>query len=90
MLSPFGRINASLHSAGSAQKFIMTTTIQNQNFGIEIELTGITRAPAAKVISDYYGTSYTYIGIYYDTCGMGEAIKAFNCEKIEFFSILLK
>lgn len=31
-------------------------TIQNQNFGVEIELTGITRQAAAQVIADYYGT----------------------------------
>ena len=32
------------------------TTIKNQNFGIEIELTGITRVKAAEIISAYYGT----------------------------------
>lgn len=30
-------------------------TIQNQNFGVEIELTGITREQGANVISEYYG-----------------------------------
>lgn len=39
--------------------------IKNQNFGIEIELTGITRANAAKVIANYFGTSSRYIGTYY-------------------------
>ena len=32
------------------------TTIKNQNFGIEIELTGITRVKAAEIIAEYYGT----------------------------------
>jgi len=32
------------------------TTIKNQNFGIEIELTGITRVKAAEIIADYFGT----------------------------------
>lgn len=43
--------------------------IKNQNFGIEIELTGITRANAAKVIANYFGTSSRYIGTYYRTYG---------------------
>ena len=33
------------------------TTIQTQNFGVEIELTSITRRSAANVIANYYGTS---------------------------------
>ena len=41
--------------------------IKNQNFGIEIELTGITRENAAKVIASYYGTTTRYIGTYYQT-----------------------
>ncbi len=32
-------------------------TIQNQNFGVEIELTGISRAAGAQVIADYFDTS---------------------------------
>lgn len=32
-------------------------TIQNQNFGVEIELTGISRATGAQVIADYFATS---------------------------------
>lgn len=44
-------------------------TIKTQNFGVEIELTGITRCEAAQVIADYYGTTRTYIGTYYDTYG---------------------
>lgn len=31
----------------------MSTTIQNQNFGVEIELTGVTRATAAATIAEY-------------------------------------
>ena len=38
------------------------TTIQNQNFGTEIELTGITRKHAAEIIAAYYGTSAYFIG----------------------------
>lgn len=47
----------------------MATTIYNQNFGVEIEMTGVNRKAAAKVIADYYGTDVTYIGTYYDTYG---------------------
>lgn len=44
-------------------------TIQNQNFGVEIELTGITRQAAAQVIADYYGTIGTrFMGTVYKTC----------------------
>lgn len=32
-------------------------SIQSQNFGVEIELTGITRSEAARVIAKHYGTS---------------------------------
>lgn len=43
--------------------------IKNQNFGIEIELTGITRQNAAKVIANYFGTTSSYIGTYYKVYG---------------------
>ena len=45
------------------------TTIKTQNFGVEIELTGITRARAAQTIAEYYGTAPHYIGTYYNTYG---------------------
>ncbi len=41
--------------------------IQGQNFGVEIELTGITRREAASVIAKYYGTRSCYTGGGYDT-----------------------
>jgi hypothetical protein len=40
--------------------------IQAQDFGIEIEMTGITRSRAAEVIAEYFGTSKEYEGGYYD------------------------
>ena len=39
--------------------------IQNQNFGVEIELTGITRNEAAKVIANHYGTGRVESGYDY-------------------------
>ncbi|MCM1525470.1 MAG: amidoligase family protein [Ruminococcus sp.] len=36
--------------------------MKNQNFGVEIELTGITRKAPAKVIGDYFGTTSRYAG----------------------------
>lgn len=43
-------------------------TIQNQNFGVEIELTGITRQATAQVIADYCGTIGTrFMGTAYKT-----------------------
>ncbi len=41
--------------------------MKNQTFGIELELTGITRKDAAKVIADYYGTTSYYAGSVYET-----------------------
>ena len=41
--------------------------MKNQTFGVEIELTGITRKKASQVIADYFGTENFYIGTYYDT-----------------------
>ena len=36
--------------------------MKTQNFGIEIELTGITRRDAAKIIAKHFGTTETYCG----------------------------
>ena len=44
--------------------------MKTQKFGIEIELTGITRKDAAKVIAKFYGTREIYEGgVYKDTNG---------------------
>ncbi|MBQ6164734.1 MAG: amidoligase family protein [Clostridia bacterium] len=44
-------------------------TIQNQNFGVEIELTGITRSDAAKIIAKHYDTQRVEAGYdYYHSC----------------------
>lgn len=43
--------------------------MRTQRFGIEIELTGITREDAAEVIAEYFGTESYYIGTYYKTYG---------------------
>ena len=37
-----------------------------QRFGIEIEMTGITREAAAETAAEYFGTRSRYIGTYYD------------------------
>lgn len=39
----------------------------NQTFGVEIEMSGINRERAAKLIAEYFGTSHHYEGGYYDT-----------------------
>lgn len=36
--------------------------MKNQTFGIEIEMTGMTRYDAAKVLAKYFGTTENYIG----------------------------
>lgn len=38
-----------------------------QRFGIEVELTGITRKAAADIAAAYFGTTAVYDGSYYDT-----------------------
>ena len=45
----------------------MYDMMKKQNFGVEIELTGITREQAAKVIATYFGTQAHYLGTYYNT-----------------------
>lgn len=41
--------------------------LKDQHFGIEIEMTGITRQRAAEVCAEYFGTCSRYVGTYYDT-----------------------
>lgn len=39
--------------------------LREQRFGIEIEMTGITREKAAEVTAEYFGTRTHYVGTYY-------------------------
>lgn len=41
--------------------------IKEQNFGVEIELTGVTREQAAGIIANYFGTNTRYLGTHYKT-----------------------
>lgn len=41
--------------------------MRSQRFGIEIEMTGISRAAAAKVIAGYFDTTATHVGGFYDS-----------------------
>ena len=43
--------------------------MKNQTFGVEIELTGLTRKKASEIIADYFGTKSFYIGTHYNTYG---------------------
>ena len=36
--------------------------MKNQTFGIEIEMTGLTRYDAAKTVAKYFGTTERYVG----------------------------
>ena len=40
--------------------------MKDQRFGIEIELTGVSREQAAQVAAEYFGTRAIYIGTFYD------------------------
>jgi len=44
--------------------------IKDQCFGVEVEMTGITRRQAAEALATYFGTSPQYLGTYYDTWGV--------------------
>lgn len=41
--------------------------LKDQRFGIEIEMTGVTRQMAAEVAAQYFGTSVRYLGTHYNT-----------------------
>lgn len=41
--------------------------MKTQRFGIEIEMTGLTRKRASEVIAEYFGTTSRYVGTGYDT-----------------------
>jgi hypothetical protein len=41
--------------------------LREQTWGVEIEMTGITRAAAAQTVAGYFGTQATHIGGTYDT-----------------------
>lgn len=40
--------------------------MRTQNFGIEVEMTGITRNAAAKILAKHFGTSAVHVGGSYD------------------------
>ena len=44
--------------------------IKDQCFGVEVEMTGITRRQAAEALAAYFGTEPQYLGTYYDTRGV--------------------
>lgn len=44
----------------------MSIGIQDQNFGVEYEFTGMRRKEAAEVLAHHFGTSVVYDGGYYD------------------------
>lgn len=44
--------------------------MRSQRFGIEIEMTGLTRAAAAQVIAGYFHTTATHVGGVYDAYSM--------------------
>ena len=61
--------------------------LKEQRFGIEIEMTGITRAEAAMVTAAYFGTESSYIGTYYENYaaldGQGRQWKSMSDSSIE-------
>lgn len=47
--------------------------LKKQNFGIEIEMTGITRGAAAQALADHFGTTPAWIGGTYGRWGIPDA-----------------
>lgn len=47
--------------------------MRSQNFGIEIEMTGLTRSAAARIIAGYFGTNATHMGGGYDAYTVRDA-----------------
>lgn len=41
--------------------------LKSRNLALRFEMTGITRAKAAEVTAEYFGTRVKYLGTYYDT-----------------------
>lgn len=62
---------------------------KKQKYGVEIELTGITRCKAARVIAEYFGTTYQYVGTCYKTYtatdSKGRTWKAMSDSSIDTF-----
>lgn len=52
----------------------MAIGIQNQYFGTEIEMTGITRQRAAEAVAELFGTRAVYDGGYYQTWSVIEVL----------------
>lgn len=52
--------------------------MRSQNFGIEIEMTGLTRSAAARIIAGHFGTQATHVGGAYDSyaaaCGVSDQV----------------
>ena len=47
--------------------------MKSQRFGIEIEITGLTREKAAQVAAEYFGTAASYLGQGYSTWGVKDS-----------------
>ncbi len=41
--------------------------MKDQCFGVEVEMTGLTRGQAAQALANYFGTEPYYVGGGYDT-----------------------
>lgn len=53
--------------------------MRTQTFGVEIEMTGITRKKASEVAASYFGTASEHIGSYYDKYGAKDSTGRLWC-----------
>ena len=54
-------------------------TIQSQNFGVEIEMTGVSRGTAASVIANYFGVDYDSLSSLSDNRALNTFLDDANC-----------
>lgn len=60
-------------------------TIQSQNFGVEIEMTGVSRGTAASVIANYFGVGgIHFAGGTYQTYEAKDSNSPYDCTGQEF------
>ena len=61
--------------------------MREQKFGIEIEMTGITRQRAAEAVAELFGTRAVYDGGYYQTVRLSIICRGSKILSISYFQL---
>jgi len=67
-----GRAGRRKPPAATRQKNRGCLSMKNQTFGIEVEMTGLARSEAARVVATHFGTRAEYLGGAYDAWGVAD------------------